>query len=124
MQVQKCRFETIKCDPLQIGKGIVDLGFFIVEEVLPVPKIQLTLKNEGTEFLGVVTIKWIGFMEFGLGCGGMGLDEFIDSCDESESLCFIRILCLSYSFIGSFIVHGINVHGFMWCRWMCGLVCR
>src|SRR5882724_8586930 len=75
MQVQKCGFKTIQCDPLQIGKGIVDLGFFIVEEVLAVSKIQLTLKNNGMEFLGVGTMKWIRFPEFGLGCRRMVLDK-------------------------------------------------
>src|SRR5882724_10593608 len=86
MQVQKCRFETIQCDSLQIGKGIVDLGFLVVEEVLVVLEIQFSQKNEGMEFLGVRTIKWIRFLEFGLGHGRMGLNDFINSHDESESV--------------------------------------
>jgi len=109
VQVQKCRFKTIQCDPLQIGKGIVDLGFFVIEEVLAVPKIQFTLKNEGMEFLWVRTIEWIGFPEFGFGSGGTGLVEFIDSCDESESFCFLLIHCCSQSIIGSLVVHGIGM---------------
>jgi len=60
-----------------MGKGVVDLIFFGAEEILAVPKIQLALKNEGVEFLGVRTIKWIGFPEFGLGCGSAGLDKFV-----------------------------------------------
>src|SRR5882724_5377247 len=108
--------------PLQIGKGVVDLGLFIVEEVLVVHKIQLTLKNKDTEFLWVRTIKWIGFLELGLGCGRMGLDKFIDSHDKSESFCFFRIHCHSWSLIGSFIICGINVCRFGLCRLVCRLV--
>ena len=71
-----------------MGKGIVDLVFFGAEEVLAVPKIQLTLKNEISEFLGIRAVKWIGFLELGLGCGGVRLDEFIDCHDKSFSVCF------------------------------------
>ena len=50
-----------------------------MEEILAVPEIQFALKNEGGEFLGVRTIEWIRFPEFGLGCGWMSLDDFINS---------------------------------------------
>ena len=79
MKVQECGFETVQCDPFQIGKGIVDLGFLIVKEVLVVSEVQLALKNEGTEFLGVGTIEWIRFPEFGFGGGWTSLDDSIDS---------------------------------------------
>jgi len=92
-----------------MGKGIVDLIFLGVEEILAVPKIQLSLKNEGMEFLGVGTIEWIRFLEFGFRCGRMGLDEFINSCDNSDSICFLIIHC-SWSIIRSFVIHGINLY--------------
>jgi len=70
VQVQKCGFKTIKCNPLQIGKGVVDLGWFVVEEVLVVPEIQLTLKNEGTEFLGLDPLNGLGSQSLGLDMEG------------------------------------------------------
>src|SRR5882724_7533681 len=82
-----------------MGKGVVDLVFFSAEEVLVVPKIQLALKYEGMEFLGIGTIEWVGFPELGLGCGSAGLDKFIDSHDNSVSVCFV----LSHSCIQSII---------------------
>ena len=82
MQAQKFGFKTIQCNSFQMGKGIVDLIFFSVEEVLAVPKIQSALKNEGTEFLGIGTIIWIRFSEFGFGSGRMGLNEFINGHDK------------------------------------------
>jgi len=42
----------------------------LIEEVLAVPKIQFTLKNEGMEFLGIRTIEWIRFLELGLDVEG------------------------------------------------------
>ena len=92
--------------PFITGKGIVDLIFFSVEEVLAVPKIQLALKNEGTEFLGIETIEWMGFPELGLGCVSTGLDKFIDSCDNLDSICFHGVDC-SWCIL---IVHGINLY--------------
>src|SRR5882724_12865293 len=77
MQAQKYRFKTVHCNPLQVGKGIVDLVFFGAEKILAIPKIQLALKNESTEFPGIRTVKWVGFPEFGLGCGISGLNKFI-----------------------------------------------
>src|SRR5882724_3079734 len=79
MQAPKYRFEKIQCDPLQMGKGIIDLVFFSAEEVLAVPKIQFALKNASMEFLGIGTIEWDRFPKLGLGCGSARLDEFIDS---------------------------------------------
>jgi len=110
VQAEKCGFKTIQCDPLQMGKGLVDLIFFSVEEILVVPKIQFSLKNEATKFLGIGIIKWIRYLlELGIRHGRMGLDEFIDSCDNSDSVCFLRINC-SWSVIRSFIIHGINLY--------------
>ena len=63
MQAQKYGFKTVQCDPLQVGKGIVDLVFFSAENILAISKIQLALKYEGMEFLGIRTIKWVGFSE-------------------------------------------------------------
>src|SRR5882724_12571221 len=85
MQAQKYRSKTVQCDPLQVGMGVVDLVFFGAEKILAIPKIQLALKYESTEFLGIGTIKWVGFPEFGLGCGSMGLDKFIDGLNEFVS---------------------------------------
>ena len=89
MQAQKYGFKTVQCDPLQMGKGVVDLVFFSAEEILVILKIQLALKYEGMEFLGIGTVEWVRFPEFGLGCGSMGLDEFIDGFDEFVSFWFI-----------------------------------
>jgi len=92
-----------------MGKGIVDLIFFGFEEVLVVPKIQLALKYEGMEFLGIRTIEWVGFPELGLGHGSMGLDEFIDSCDNFDSVCFILSHGCVWSIIGCFIIYRISM---------------
>jgi len=52
-----------------MGKGVIDLVFFSTEEVLVVPKIQLALKYESTEFLG------LGLEPLnGLGSQSLGLD--------------------------------------------------
>ena len=67
MEVQESGFETIQYGSLQIQKSIVYLGFSILKEVLLIPKIQFALKDEGSEFLGVGTIKWIRLLEFWLG---------------------------------------------------------
>jgi len=66
MQAQKYEFKTVQDDSLQMGKGIVDLVFFGAEEVLVISKIQLALKYESMEFLGIRTIEWVRFPEFGL----------------------------------------------------------
>jgi len=39
--------------------GIVDLGFSILKDILLVPKIQLALKDECLQFLGVRANEWI-----------------------------------------------------------------
>src|SRR5882724_8101308 len=109
MQAQKYRFKTVQCDPLQVGKGIVDLVFFSSEKILVIPKIQLALKYESTEFLGIRTIEWVGFPEFGLGCESMGLDEFIDGHGKSFSICFF----LSCSHVWSII--RVFHHFWGWC---------
>jgi len=87
MQAQKYGFETVQCDPLQVGKGIVDLVFFSAEKILSILKIQLALKYEGTEFLGIGAAEWVGFLEFGLGHGSTGLNEFINGLNEFVSVC-------------------------------------
>jgi len=112
MQAQKYRFETIQCDSLQMGKGVVDLVFFSAEEVFAVPKIQLALKNETTEFLGIGTIEWIGFPELGLGCGGARLDEFVNCHDKSFSVCFILSCSHVWSIIRCFVISWIGMEGF------------
>jgi len=76
MQAQNYGFETIQCNPLQMGKSIIDLVFFSAEKVLAVLKIQLELKYEGMEFLGFRTIIWVGFLDIRLGCGSVGLEKF------------------------------------------------
>jgi len=53
-----------------MGKGVVDIVFFGAEEVLAVLENSAYTENEGTEFFGIGTIKWIGFQELGLGHGG------------------------------------------------------
>ena len=95
-----------------MGKGIVDLVFFSAEEVLAFPKIQITLKNEGMEFLGIGTVKWIGFPELGLGHGGARLDEFIDSHDESFRVCFILSHSCVWSIIRCFVISEISMERF------------
>ena len=122
VQVQKCGFKTIQCDPLQMGKGIVDCVFFGVEEIFAVPKIQFALKNEGTKFLWIRSIKWVGFPELGFGCGSTGLDKFIDSHNEFDSVYLLRINC-SWSTIGSSIIHGIDLYWLGLCRRGCRLMC-
>jgi len=72
-----------------MGKGVVDLVFFSAEEILVILKIQLALKYEGMEFLGIGTIKWVGFPEFGLGHRGARLDKFVDGFDKFVSFWFI-----------------------------------
>ena len=66
LEVKECGFKTIQCGSLQIKKGIVDLGFSILKKVLSVPKVQLALKDEGSEFLGVRTIQWMVSQSFSL----------------------------------------------------------
>ena len=41
------------------------------------------------QFLGIGSVKWVGFLEFGLGCGSMGLNEFVDGLNEFVSVWFI-----------------------------------
>jgi len=103
MQAHKYRFKTVQCDPLQVGKGIVDPVFFSAENILVIPKIQLALKYEGTEFLCIGTIGWVEFLEFGLGCESTGLNEFIDGLDRCVSVWFIMGCGCVQSIVGSFI---------------------
>src|SRR5882724_6152912 len=119
MQAQKHGFKTIQCDPLQMGKGIVNIVFFSVEEVLAVLKIQLALKYEGMEFLGIRTIEWVGFPELGLRCGSVGLDEFINSHDNSVSIFFILSHGCIQSIVGCFIIHGVSMEIFGLYGWVC-----
>ena len=39
VQAQKYGFKTVQCDPLQVGKGIVDLVFFSAEKILAILKV-------------------------------------------------------------------------------------
>src|SRR5882724_8045615 len=121
MQAQKYRFKTVHCNPLQVGKGIVDLVFFGAEKILAIPKIQLALKNESTEFPGIRTVKWVGFPEFGLGCGISGLNKFINGLDEFVSIWFILSHGCVQSIFGSFVE--VDMEGFRLYRWVCRLVC-
>src|SRR5882724_6536934 len=121
MQAQKYGFETVQCNPLQVGKGIVDLVFFGAEEVLVVPKFQLALKYESTEFLGIGTIEWVGFPEFGLGHGSMRLDKFIDGPNEFVTFWFILSHGCVWSIVRCFIKVGRE--NFRLYRWVHGLVC-
>ena len=113
VQAQKYRFETVQCDPLQVGKGIVDLVFFSAEKILVIPKIQLALKYESTEFLGIRTIEWVGFPEFGLGCESMGLDEFIDGHGKSFSICFFLSCSHVWSIVRCFVISGVSMEIFV-----------
>src|SRR5882724_1010890 len=103
MQAQKYRSKTVQCDPLQVGMGVVDLVFFGAEKILAILKIQLALKYESTEFLGIGTIEWVGFPEFMLGHGSMGLNNFIDGLDKFVSIWFILGCGCVRSIVGSFI---------------------
>src|SRR5882724_1290642 len=104
-----------------MGKGIVDLVFFGAEEVLVVPKIQLTLKNESTEFFGIGTVKWIRFPELGLGCGSVRLDKFIDCHDKYFCVCFILSCSCVWIIVGCFIISEVGMERFRWYGWVHGL---
>src|SRR5882724_838043 len=119
MQSQKFSFKTIQCDPLQMGKGVIDLVFFSTEEVLVVPKIQLALKYESTEFLGIRTVEWVRFLELGLGHGSVGLDESINSHDKSVSVCFILGCGCVWSIIRCFIPYRVGIERLRWYGWVC-----
>src|SRR5882724_3119992 len=121
MQAQKYGFETVQCNPLQVGNGIVDLVFFGAEKILAIPKIQLALKYESTEFLGIGIVKRVRFLEFGLGHGSMGLNEFVNGLDEFVSIWFILSHGCVQSIVGSFVK--VDMEGFRLYRWVCRLVC-
>ena len=104
-----------------------------MEAVLAVLEIQFALKNEGAEFLGVRTIEWIRFLEFGFGGRWMCLDNSIISCNESDHICIFRsyrrglVGCFIRSVIGTGMVSGFDMYvsrlhvcDFRLCRLVCG----
>jgi len=123
IQAQKYGFKTVQCDPLQVGKGIVDLVFFSSEKILVIPKIQLALKYESTEFLGSEPLN-------GLGSLSLGLDVKVWDW-MSLSMAMANLLASAFSWVvamsgvssGCFIISGVGVERFRWCRWVCRLVC-
>ena len=106
-----------------MGKGVVDLVFFSDEKMLAVLEIQPALKYESMEFLGIRTIKWVRFPEFGLGHRSMGLDEFIDGLDEFVSFWFILSQGCVWSIVRCFVIYEVSMEGFRLYRLVCGLVC-
>ena len=66
MQAQKYGFKTVQCNPLQVGKGIVDLVFFGAEKILAILKIQLALKYEVQSFLGSELLNGSSSLSLGL----------------------------------------------------------
>jgi len=55
------------------------------------------------EFLGIGTVKWVRFPEFGLGHGSTGLNKFIDGHDKFVSIWFILSHGCVQSIVGNFI---------------------
>jgi len=96
--------------------------FLHPQKILLVPTIQLTLKDESLEFLGIRTIEQSWFPDFVLGGGSVWLDKFIDSLGKYGSFtldgaCY-RILISGFTW--SLIICRVNV-----CRFgLCGMMCR
>jgi len=91
-----------------MGKGVVDLVFFSIEEIFAVPEIQFALKNEGMKFFWIRSVKWVRFPELGLGCGSTGLDKFIDGCDDFDSICIFQGCGCIQSIIGCFVIYRVS----------------
>jgi len=77
--VKECGFETMKCGTFQVGQNIIDLSCIVLKQILTTSEVEFALEDESAEFLGVRTIKWVGFPEFGFGTGVICFDNVVDS---------------------------------------------
>jgi len=50
-----------------------------------ISEVEFALEDENAEFLGVETIEWIRFPEFGLGTGVVGFDNIVDNLEKCIS---------------------------------------
>jgi len=68
-------------------------------------EVEFALEDKIMEFVGVGTIEWVGFLEFGFGVGVICIDNLVNSLGKCSNFT-IRNCCTCL--VWSLIIHRIS----------------